>query len=392
MKILLVGEYSRLHNSLKEGLISLNQEVNIIGTGDNFKKFPVDFSIAPQLIMHNSLLKFLNKVFFKVFKTDLQLLEKGIRFYFLLPKLKNYDIVQLINSNAIETYPFASRYLLKKLFDQNKKINLLVCGEETPIIDYLLKNEMKYSVLSPMLADQNLKKHFNYSLKYVQPNYRKTFDFILKKVSSIITSDLDYKMPMEAMGYHTSFISNPININKIEYKPLSIDDKIIIFLGINESSSIKKGNLFFEKALEVIQEKYPTQIEIIITRSIPYKQYIQAYEKAHILLDQVYGFDQGYNALEAMAKGKVVFTGAEQEFTDYYQLTEKVCINALPDIDYLVKELSFLIENPNELIAIGKRARSFVEKDHDYIKIAEKYLEVWNKSTFNKQVSEHKQN
>ena len=116
MKILLVGEFSRLHNSLKEGLIALKQEVSIIGTGDDFKEFPVDYSIAPKIISSSSLLKFFNKVFFKLFKSDLRLLERGIRFYFLMPKLKNYDVVQLINSDAIETYPFASRYLLKKLF------------------------------------------------------------------------------------------------------------------------------------------------------------------------------------------------------------------------------------------------------------------------------------
>lgn len=379
MKILLVGEFSRLHNSLKEGLLSLNHEVTIIGSGDDFKNFPVDYSIAPKAFMSSPLLKLLNKVFFKLFKSDLRLLERGIRFYFLLPKVKNYDLVQIINSDAIETYPFASRFLLKKLFHQNKKISLLVCGEETPIIEYLLKNEMKYSILSPLLANPTLKKHFNYSLKYVQPNYKKTFNFIITKVSSIITSDLDYKIPMDAMGYQTSFIPNPINTDIIEYKPLQIENKIIIFLGINEISAIKKGSVYFEKALDIIKEKYPNQVETIVTRSIPYQQYIKAYDKAHILLDQVYGYDQGYNALEAMAKGKVVFTGAENEFLKHYHLTEKVAINAIPDVNYLVTELTYLIENPQKIIAIGKRARTFIEKEHHYIKIAEKFVKEWQK-------------
>jgi glycosyltransferase involved in cell wall biosynthesis len=379
MKILLVGEFSRLHNSLKEGLISLNHSVSLIGSGDDFKEFPVDYSIAPRILLSSSVLKFFNKVFFKLFKSDLRLLERGIRFYLLLPKLKNYDSVQLINSDAIETYPFASRYLLDKLFHQNKKVSLLICGEDTPIIEYLLKNKMKYSILSPLLANQNLKKKFNYSLKYVQPNYRKTFDYIKEKSSSIITSDLDYKIPMEAMKYQSIFIPNPINSDKITFEPLEIKAKIIIFLGINESSSIKKGSDFFEKALEIIEKKYPNQVEVIITRSIPYKHYIEAYNKAHILLDQVYCYDQGYNALEAMAKGKVVFSGAEIEFENYYKLAEKVAINALPDIDYLVSQLSYLIENPAEIIAIGKRARNFIEKEHDYKKIAQKYIDVWSK-------------
>ena len=43
MKILLIGEYSRLHNSLKEGLQKLGNEVTILGFKDGFKDFPVDF-------------------------------------------------------------------------------------------------------------------------------------------------------------------------------------------------------------------------------------------------------------------------------------------------------------------------------------------------------------
>lgn len=377
MKILLVGEYSRLHNSLKEGLKSLNHEVTIIASGDSFKEFPVDLSIASHFFSKNIILKFSNKVFFKIFKTDLQLLEKGIRFYFHLPKLKNYDVVQLINSDAIGTYPFLSRILYKKLFGNIACKSLLVCGDETPVIDYLLKKELKYSVLTPYFEDNSLQKQFQFSLKYKTNNYRKTFDWLYKNCNAMIVSDLDYKIPMEKMGYSVHFIPNPINIKKIEYIEQKIDNKIVIFLGINRLSYVKKGFVFFEKALEIIKEKYPDKVEIIVTENISYHKYNVLYNKAHILLDQIYAYDQGYNALEAMAKGKVVFTGAELEFTEHYNLSEKVAINALPDVDYLVNELSFLIENPNKILAISKRTRAFIEQEHNYINIAEKYLEVW---------------
>ena len=46
MRILLIGEYSRLHNSLKEGLIELGHEVIIMAEGDGFKKYPVDIKIS----------------------------------------------------------------------------------------------------------------------------------------------------------------------------------------------------------------------------------------------------------------------------------------------------------------------------------------------------------
>ena len=378
MKILLLGEYSRLHNSLKEGLVSLGHEVTIVASGDDFKKYDTDYTIDSRFFSRFWFIRKAKNLVYKITSIDLEKIERAVRFYFLLSKLKGFHHVQLINSDAIETYPFLARFLYKKTFKNIESRSLLVCGDETPVIDYLLKKELKYSVLTPYFENATLRKQFEFPLKYRTKRYRKTFDWLHKNCNALIASDLDYKIPLEAMEYKTHFIPNPINTDTIEFKKLEINTKVILFLGINRGSSIKKGISFFEKALTLIKEKYNDKVEIIITENVPYHQYISLYNKAHILLDQVYAYDQGYNALEAMAKGKVVFTGAENEFTKQYNLTERVAVNALPDVDSLVNELSFLIENPEEIIAIGKRARTFIEKEHHYIQIAEKYVEAWN--------------
>lgn len=377
MKILLIGEYSRLHNSLKEGLATLGHEAVIVGTGDDFKDFNIDFSIAPAFFGRSQIIRKTGNAIKKLTGLDLERTEKGLRFYFLLPKLKGYDHVQLINSDAIETHPAFAKWLLKKLLKQNKGMSLLVCGDETPVIDYCLSGQFLYSVLTPYLKDTNLKKHYSYSLKYTHKNHRMLFNWLAANTKSIITSDLDYHIPMIAQGYNAQLIPNPANVSKIAFTPLQVTDKVIIFLGINRLSYIKKGIIFFEEALKQIQKKYSGKAEIIVTENIPYAQYIELYNRAHIVLDQVYAYDQGYNALEAMAKGKVVFTGAEAEFTSHYKLTEKVAINALPDVNAIVNDLSFLIENPAEIVAIGKRARNFIEKEHDFINVAKQYLNAW---------------
>lgn len=381
MKILLLGEYSRLHNSLKEGLISLGHEVTIVATGDNFKKYNVDYSIESHFLKSYWLLRKLKNSIYKLFGFDLEKVEKAIRFYSLLPKLENFDHVQLINSDAIETLPFLSRFLYKKLFKKIKSRSLLICGDETPIIDYLLKKEFEYSILTPYFENNSLKKYFIYSLKYSTNSYRKTFIWLTQNCQNLIVSDLDYKIPMDKMDYATHFIPNPINTKKIEFQELKIEDQIVIFLGINRSNYIKKGIVFFEKALDSIRKKYNDKVQIIVSENLPYTEYIEHYNKAHILLDQIYGIDQGYNALEAMGKGKVVFTGAGKEFIEHYNLTDRVAISALPDVDYLINELSFLIENPQEITAIGKRARAFIEKEHDYIAIAKKYVAIWESNS-----------
>jgi len=376
MKILLVGEYSRLHNSLKEGLIRLGHQVDIVSTGDSFKNYSTDFSIAPVLINRNLLTRTIKKIAYKLF-IDLEKIEKAYQFYRLLPQLSGYDHVQLINSDAIETYPYLTLKLYKKLKQQNKKISLLICGDETPITDYNLSGNLKYSVLTPYLNNQILKKQFYYPLKYSTKPYRKVFDWISSKTSVLITSDLDYEIPVREMGYKTIFIPNPINIDVIKHNPLFIHEKIVVFLGINRMSYVKKGICYFEEALRVVDLKYGDKLEIIVTENIPYAQYIKLYDSAHIVLDQVYAYDQGYNALEAMAKGKVVFTGAENEFNQYYNLSEEVAINALPNVDAIVTDLSYLIEHPEKIVAIGNRARKFIETEHNYIAIAKKYLAAW---------------
>ena len=378
MKILLLGEYSRLHNSLKEGFVTLGHEVSIVGCGDKFKQFPVDYSIYARICNDNKIANLLYRGIRKVIGLDFEKIEKAIRFYLLIPKLKGYHHVQLINSDALETYPILSRFLYKKLFKNIQSRSLLICGDETPIVDYLIKKEFKYSVLTPYFEDNSIEKEFQFPLKYRKNSYRKTFDWLKENCQNLITSDLDYEIPMRKMGFQTTFIPNPINTDTIAFQNVEIEDKIVIFLGINRLSYIKKGIIYFEKALEIIQEKHADKIEIIVTENLPYKEYISKYNKAHILLDQVFAYDQGYNALEAMAKGKVVFTGAETEFLNQYHLQEdEVCINAVPDENEIGVKLSFLIEHPEKMIKISKNARNFIEKEHNYSVIAKKYLACW---------------
>ena len=147
---------------------------------------------------------------------------------------------------------------------------------------------------------------------------------------------------------------------------------------MNTKSYYKKGNDLIDEALAIIQNNYADKVTIIRTESLPYDEYIKLYDSAHIIMDQVYAFDQGYNALEAMAKGKVVCTGAEREFEVHYDLKEKVAINLLPDVAAIVQTLEALLANPKELIAIGKRARLFIEQHHDYKAVAARYVSTWN--------------
>ena len=144
-------------------------------------------------------------------------------------------------------------------------------------------------------------------------------------------------------------------------------------MGINRGNYWKKGINYFEEALEIIQKKYGNKVQVTIAESLPYQEYITSYKSAHILLDQVLCYDQGYNALEAMAQGKVVFSGASEFFLKAHDLDAIPVIDAQPDVTYLVDQLSLLIDQPEKILQIGRAARKHVLAYHDSIKIAKTY-------------------
>jgi glycosyltransferase involved in cell wall biosynthesis len=380
MKILLVGEYSRLHNSLKEGLIEHGHKVTLIGNRDGFKNYDVDIDISPRFFKHPSLMVFV-KALNKLFGLNLISLENAYIFHKTLPQLKGYDVVQLYNESCIKSYSKLEIYLLKKLIRNNRKFFLLSCGIDYLSVKYAYEKKFRYSILSPYHENKGLKKYYKYILEKLKPSHQRLHRFLFSQVNGVIASDLDYHLPLLGNPSYKGLIPNPINTKKIDYIPVKTDGKIIIFHGVNKDSYIKKGNKFFDEALAIINEKHPEKVVIHRTENIPYNEYISLYDSCHILLDQVYAYDQGYNALEAMAKGKVVFTGAEKEFLEHYKLKEdEVCINALPNTQSIVEKLEWLILNPEKIKEISIKARSFIEKEHHYIQVAKRYLDVWEKN------------
>ena len=377
MKILLIGEYSNLHNSLKQGLQKNGFEVTLLSTGDGFKNFDSDIPIKSTLF-ENKFLKLIAKLIDRLIGVSLNEIEIFIKAIFKINKLKGFDIVQLINERSFGTSPRLEKTILKHIFKNNKKVFLLACGVDTVSIKYASEKKFRYSILSPYFKNKNLKGEFKHTVKYLNSNHLMLGEYVRDNVKGIISSDLDYHIPYENFNKYLGMIPNPVNIDKLKKSEINKKNKIFILHAINSKNKIKKGNEFFEKSLMLIEEKYKNKIKIVKTIDRPYSEHIINVNKCDILLDQVYAYDQGYNALEAMALGKVVFTGAEKEWVEFYNIKEdSVVINALPDISKIVKKLSWLIENPLQLKSISKNARKFIEEHHDYKNIANKYLKTW---------------
>jgi glycosyltransferase involved in cell wall biosynthesis len=379
VRILLLGEFSRLHNTLKEGLEQLGHEVVLANNGDGFKNYPADFSFRATFFL-SKWGNIIRQFIYRLTGFDLVLWEHGFRYKAILPKLGQFDCIQLINEKPIQTTPKKELKLLQKTALLSPKFFLLCSGADTYFVTYLLANTQRYSLFKPYWENPVMfKKQYAYMFEYLEANHQAIHEFLKYNGKGIIATDMDYVLAVAQHKHYSGFIPNPINLERITFEPLTINEKIVVFLGINSGTRDFKGIHYFEEALTLLPPSVKEQIELIVTTDIPYHAYRKHYERAHIILDQVLAFDQGYNALEAMAAGKVVFTGAETEFCEHFGIAyNTVAINALPNAQLIANELETLIQHPEQLVIIGKQARKFIEKHHHYVRVAEKYLAIWN--------------
>ena len=378
MKILLVGEYSRLHNSLQEGLRALGHQVILISTGDYFKKYPSDIII--QRSFDKGLARKLKIAIYVLFKFDITSWHMTKQFFKTSEKLKGFDVVQLINESPFGAAVKDEIKMISFLKQNNKKLFLLSCGTDYLSVQHQLSNVNPYSILSNYKEGRVSKIEFKSILKYTTPAFKKLHQYVFKNIDGVIASDYDYHMPLAGNSKYLGLIPNPINTSKLSVFGLDTKGPIVIFMGINRTNYHSKGISYFEKAIAIIQQKFPKQVHIEIVENLPYDKYIEKYNNAHIILDQVFAYDQGYNALEAMAKAKVVFTGAESGFMEHYKLDSPVAINALPKVDSLVLALEDLIKHPEKIKEIGMAAQNFVTQHHNYKKVAQLYLDTWKLS------------
>lgn len=384
MKILLVGEYNSSHSGLKKGLVALGHSVTVVGMGDGFKKRRSDVNLRRKY--NSGPGSFVKKVIYRLFAIDIASLATKKQFFALKDVFTGNDIVQLINENSFQALPKIERQLLDYIFKNNKHVFLLSCGTDHISVKYAYEKKWKYSILTPYHEGRIPKKAAQPFLKYLTPAYTELHTFIHARIKGIIASDLDYHIPHLGNPKYLRMIPNPIDTSNLTYIPMDIQSPIRIFHGINRNNYFKKGNDIFEKALDIAKEKLGSKIEITTVESVPYEEYITLFDDTHIFLDQIFAFDQGFNALEAMAKGKVVFTGAETEWLEYYGLEkDTVAINAEPDANSIAEKLEWLVSNPNKILEISKNARVFIEQHHEHMQVAKTYFDTWMSAIDEKQ-------
>ncbi len=353
MKILLLGEFSGFFKNLKEGFKELGHDVTLIAGGDGWKKIDgADVSLDSH---HKGVFR----------KIDI-----GFKYLINLHKMKNYDIVLIINPNFFPKY--ISKVLLRTIVSNNQKVFLSACGDDVEYVSYGLANHYRWWPFMDWCKE--------YRDDYYQSKREKNIHKILiQKLHGVIPVSCEYAQAWRSSAIKdkvNSTIPLPIDTKKIDYTPYKQKEKIVFFHGLNRECF--KGTKYIREAMQNIQKKYPDEVECIIEGGLPLKEYLDIMSQTDIVLDQCKTYSYGsMNSLYAMAQGKVLMGGMQQECFDEFNLSDSPVINIEPSAKQIESQMEYIIENRDKLAEWSQETRKFVEKYHDSKVIAQKYIEIF---------------
>lgn len=363
MKILLIGEYSNVHATLAEGLRELGHSVTVISNGDFWKNYPRDIDVTrkPGMLGGITLMA---------------------RLYTLLPKMRGYDIVQLINPIFFEFKAERLFWFYRYLRHHNKRVYLGAFGMDWYWVHTCTyEKPLRYSDFNFGDKVRTDAEAVVYQQSWLGTAKEQLNQMIARDCDGIIAGLYEYWA-----CYHpvfpdkTTFIPFPIRMPEKYSTERAQKSKVVLFIGINKERSAYKGTDIMYQAAKDIHQKYPHCTKLVVAESVPFDEYQQMMESSDAILDQLYAYTPSMNPLLAMSKGIICIGGGEPENYEIINETQlRPIINVEPTYDSVYHELEQLVLNPDRIPQLKRQSVDYVAKHHDYLKVARQYLDFWTK-------------
>ena len=364
MRILLLAEYSNVHWTLAEGLRALGHEVTVVSDGDHWKGYRRDIDLRRRSLGKWNTLRYL------------------IDIRRILPRLRDYDVVQLINPVFLDLRAERILPYYKRLRKQNGRFFLGSFGIDKPWVEEGLKPDtFRYSDFYLFGQRRDNVDTRQMEADWLHGPKGELFDAIASDADGIIAGLYEnYRCCQAKYEGKLHFIPFPIN-SSTPSNPTTPTSPIRFFIGVQRSRSAYKGTDIMLRALERLKAKYPDRMEIVRAENVPFEQYRQMMNQSHVLLDQLYSYTPAMNALLAMSKGLVVVGGAEPEH--YALLGESELhpiINVQPTEDDVFLQIEQrLLLHPEALEQLSRDSVEYIRRHHSPTRVARQYLEVWSK-------------
>ena len=199
---------------------------------------------------------------------------------------------------------------------------------------------------------------------------KKANDRIMKYADMVITHDEELRNHIP----HKKLYITPLRIDITKFNPVYPEvekEKVIIVHA--PSDYIAKGSKYVLESIEKLKKNYC--IDFILVEKKTQKEALEIYKKADIIVDQFFAQTYGVFAVEAMAMGKPVVGYISDEI-------KKTFPDSMPivsaTIDNMTEILEELIKNGKMRRELGISGRKYVETYHDYRKVAQVQMDIYN--------------
>lgn len=361
MKVLLLGEYSNVHATLARGLRELGHEVVVASDGDGWKNYPRDIDLSRRS-------KWLGG------------LQLAARLMVAMRRLRGFDVVQLINPLFAELKAERMYSLYRYLRQHNGRIFLGAYGMDY----YWMKSG----------ADARLFRYSDFQVRGVPRDYpglaaeqADWLDGDKGQLNRYVAADVDgiiaglyeyYVSYRDSFPQKLTFIPFPIVCTSPTRREVAPQGKIRFFIGVQPTRDQYKGTDVMWRALQRVANDRAAECKVTRAEAVPFAQYEHMMNGADVLLDQLYGYAPGMNALQAMEKGVVVVGGGEPEA---YQLLGESelfpIVNVEPTLQSVERALHGLLDSRSRLARLSSDSQTYVRRHHDYLRVAKQYLDFW---------------
>lgn len=354
MKILLLGEFSSLHNNLKKGLIEQGHSVTLASSGDGWKKIQYDLRLPTP-----DTGSILSKIVYR------------IRFFKLLFSIENFDVIQFIGPGIVPTSFFPSKWVIKRLRKKNHKIFMLAAGS-----DYyywtVSRKQLQYGPFEDNIK-YDLKKN---EVRFLENDFKKFNTFLANFVDGIIPIMYEYELAYKEFSNLTQVIPIPVDLDNIKMKPQADGEKLLIFHGLSRYGF--KGTKYIEEAFMELAVKYSKSADFLIKGKMPINEYLDLMEMTDFIVDQSSSYSLGVNGVFGLAMGKIVFGGAEPESLMSFGINSSPVINIKPDSKDIAKKISQILDSA-DIDELRTKSRKYAEDVHCCRKVATQYIDTWVK-------------
>ena len=359
MRILLLGEYSNVHATLARGLRVLGHDVTVASNGDFWKDYPrdIDLSRKPGKWGGISLMARLHRI---------------------LPHLRGFDIVQLINPVFVELKAERLFSIYHQLRRNNRCMVLGGFGMDWYWVHTCVNDKpLRYSDFN---IGQQLRANpeaLSERADWLNTEKGRLNQVIAQDCDGIVTGLYEYWACYHPVfPQKTVFIPFPIEVPK----SVRMDEskKLRVFIGINESRNAYKGTDLMLSAAEEVLRRHPDMMELRVARSVPFEQYQKMMDGSDAILDQLYSYTPSMNPLLAMSKGIICIGGGEPE--NYEILSERELhpiVNVGPDRGSVVTALEHLVTHPEEVRKLRRDSITYVRRHHEFVSVAKRYEDFY---------------